>query len=587
MPKFNDKQLDKQTYKQIEFLKVMYPFLEDDNNWNEGAIELRPIKRDEYLKKYIRSFNTWHLQQNDVDALRKFLGLINGQGYCLYFSGFAFDRSKEVLRKDGKPYEKGKVNNENSLFTTILPMDFDNLSEDEFLEQKQRLINLGIETHDNFTGHGFQSFILLSHRVLDKDIYKKFTTLLISKGFKVDESLSDSARQLRMPFSFNCKAMDKKSEYYDPLYPEIIPTTVINWTDKRYHVVDVFEKLNSLPDVIAPLAPLKEIDTKAFTTAPLTKTEEKVEKEKKEREIKEVKEIKIQSLKSVYSSLNIDRLPEPIQKMLGGSQHGLRNKVMLFLIPFLRNSLGLNLQTIKQIMVVWGERCTPKLDADHIIKETERIYGYGLKGKHGKYTEELRKAYGYLEFEQYKRDNKILIPNAIFDDFDVISDGAVRIYLSLKLAEKIDGIQEFTKKDIQQYADVVVRTVERNIKDLVSMGYICKRRSKNRRMGEEHVYYINPYFSATDGFTMLETSLVRLMLKMLTDGEMKLYSYLCRMIGNGGSECWASQKYIAKRVAKTQQGVSLVTTKLMEKGFIKKTTEEKNGVLHSTYNLNY
>lgn len=583
VPTFNDKQLDKQVEKQIRFLKAIFPFLEDGNNWNEGCIELRPIKRDENLKGYIRSYNAWHLQEKDVKALKKFLGMINGKGYCLYFSAFAFDYNKEVLKKDGKKFEKGKVNNENALFTCILPMDFDNISFEEFQREKQKLIDLGIETIDIFTGHGYQSFILLNHRVLDKDILKKFTNLLISKGFKVDESLRDSARVLRMPYSFNCKAMDKKSKYYDAIFPEIIPTTDIAWTEKRYHIIDIFEKINGLPDVIVPENRLTEIDIKEIPIASITVAEKK----KKEKEIKEVKQIKIQNLKTIYNMIDFERLPEPVQKMLAGSQEGIRNQVMLFLIPFLRNTLGLSLQTIKQIMVLWGERCSPRLDASFVVSEVDRIYKLGFKGKFGKYTEGLRKAYGFLEFNKYKRDNKIIIPNSFFDDFDVISDGAVRIYLALKLAEKLDGVKEFTKKDIQHYAKIVERTVERNIKDLVAMGYICKRRT-NRRKGEEYIYYLNPYFSSIKGFTMIENAIVRLMLKDLTDGEMKLYSYLCRMIGNDGNDCWASQKYIAQKIGKKgHSSISKMTDSLKEKGFISKRTFEKDGVLHSIYNLNY
>lgn len=584
VPKFNDVQLGKQAEKQIRFLKAIYPFLEDEENWNEGAIELRPLKRDASLKKdFIRSYNAWHLQEKDAEALKKFLGLVNGKGYCLYFSGFAFDYNKVVLKSDGKPYRKGKINNENALFTSILPMDFDGMSYEDFLKEKQRLLDLGIETIDVFSGHGFQSIILLSHKVLDKDIYKKFAKLLISKGFKVDDVLVDPARILRMPYSFNCKALDEKNKYYDPVSPEIIPTTDVGWTEKRYHVIDVFEKINDLPDVVAPITPLTEIEIKSIITAPITRSDKK----KKDIEIAEVKKIHIQNLKTVYPMLHFDRLPEPVQKMLAGSQEGLRNDVVLFLIPFLRNSLGLSLQTIKHVMVLWGDRCSPRLDEEFIKKEVDRIYSYGLKGKHGKYTEKLLKAYGYLQFDSYKRDNKIIIPNTIFEDFDVLSDGAVRIYLAIKLAEKMDGVKEFTKKDIQQYADIVERTVERNVKDLVAMGYVCKRRT-NRRIGEEYVYYLNPYFSSTEGFTILENAVVKLMLKMLTDGEMKLYSYLCRMISNEGDDCWASQKYLARRIGKKgHNAISMMTDSLNKKGFINKQTTQENGVMHSTYNLNY
>lgn len=238
-------------------------------------------------------------------------------------------------------------------------------------------------------------------------------------------------------------------------------------------------------------------------------------------------------------------------------------------------------------MVVWGEHCTPKMTQEAVETDVDRIYKKGFKGGFGKYTVELRKAYGYLEFNKYTRNNKIIIPNAIFNDFDVISDGAIRIYLSMKLAKSLDDLKELTKEDIQKYADISERTVERNMKDLVSMGYVCKRK-ENRRLGEKYIYYINPYFSTIEGYTMIENSLVKLMLQELTDGESKLYIYLCKMIGSSKNECWSSQKYIAKNIGKTQQGISLITDKLSEKRYIKKTTLiTDDNIKVCTYNLNY
>jgi hypothetical protein len=581
VPVFNEIQLDKQVAKQVRFLKAIYPFLEDEENWNEGCIELRPLKRDGDIKGYIRSYNAWHMQEKDIEALKKFLGMLNGKGFCLYYSIFAFDYKKEVSR-NGKIYEKGKINNENAMFTTVLVMDFDNITSEEFKKEKQKLIDLDIETIDIFTGHGFQSIILLSEKVTDKEILKKFTNLMLAKGFKVDEALVDPARVGREPYSFNCKALDKKSKYYDEFVTEIFATTDVAWTDKRYHIVDVFEKINSMKDVIPQIKELTHIDIKSITTAPITKTEQKKQVAQKN----ETNKIKIENLKHVYHMIKYEKLPEPIKHMLSGSRDGYRNQVVLFLIPFLRNSLGLNIQTIKQVMTLWGERCIPNLDQSFVEVEVNRVYEYGFKSKFGKYTEKLVSEYGFLEFTKYTRLNKIVIPNAIFDDFDVISDGAVRIYLALKLAESIDGITEFTKKDIQKYANIGERTIERNIKHIVNMGYICKRRT-NRRMKEEYVYSINTHFSVTAGFTMLENSVVTLMLIQLTDGEMKVYSYLCRMVSDAKNDCWASQKYIAKQVRKTQQGVALITEKLMEKKYINKKTEEKNGFKHCIYNLNY
>lgn len=576
VPKFNDKQIEKQLAKQIRFLKLVYPFLED-NEYQEGCIEIRPIRRNKDTK-YIRSFNTWRLEENDINELRKFLNLINGQGYCIYYSLYCFEYGKNEK-------QKGKINKDNSLFTTILASDFDDITLEEFNKEKEKLINLGIETIDIYTGHGFQMLILLKEKVYDKDILKKFTNLMISKGFKVDPAIVDCARVFRMPYTFNCKSLDENSKHY---CEGILPTTDLNLTNKRYHLVDIFNKINSLPDVIklseAQAIEVTEFNIKAIKFAPITVKDKKEQLKK----IKEIKNIKIENLNSIYKDyIEVDKLPEPIQKMLNGSQEGLRNQVMLFIVPFFRNALGLNIQTIKNILIIWGDLCSPQLDKKFIEKEVDRIYKYGFKGQQGKYTKELQKAYGYLEFSKYTRANKIIIPNAIFEDFDIISDGAVRIYLSMKLAEQMEGIKEFTQKEIQEISKISRMTFFRNINDLLVTGFICKRKA-NRRLKEEYIYYINPYFSTTKGFTPIENILVKSMLLELTDGEMKLYSYLCMMIGSYKHDCWASQKYIAEKIGKKgQSSISKMTDQLVLKKYITKRTITRDNINHCIYNLNY
>lgn len=570
VPTFSEQQIEKQLIKQIRFLKAIYPWLNEDN-YQDGAVELRPIKRDKEAK-YIKSYNTWRLEEKDINSLRDFLALLNGQGYCLYYSLFTLDYNKT----SGK--QKGKINLDNALYTSVLASDFDNITWEEFKIEKQKLTNLGLETIDIFTGHGFQSLILLKEKVWDREIIKKYTKLLISKGFKVDTAIVDCARVFRMPYSFNCKSLDPKNKHY---MEGIVPTTDVNWTEKRYNLADVFKALNSLPTVIEQM---EELNIKEIKTEPVTIKEKKIQLDK----IREIKNIKIENLNTLYSELiDIERFPEPIQKMLQGTPSGLRNNVMLFIIPFLRHTLGLNIQTIKSILTIWGSLCTPALDKDFVEKEVDRIYKYGFKGQQGKYTTELREAYGYLEFNKFTRQNKILIPNSIFEDFDVINDGAVKIYISLKLAEQVDGVKEFTQKEIIEISQISRSTFFKNINDLLSMGYVCKKRA-NRRLGEEYIYYINPYFSSIDGFTMLENAVVQLMLNQLTDGEMKLYSYLCFMIGSSKNDCWASQKYLAKKIGKkAHNSISYMTDELVKKKYITKKTVEKDGIKHCIYNLNY
>lgn len=156
----------------------------------------------------------------------------------------------------------------------------------------------------------------------------------------------------------------------------------------------------------------------------------------------------------------------------------------------------------------------------------------------------------------------------------------------MKLAAELGVVKEFSKKDIQRFANISERTIERNIKALVAKKYVSKRRS-NRRKGETYVYYLTPYFSAAEGYTTLGNALVDKMLKELTDGEMKLYCFLRRKSGNQEDCFWASQKYIADQIGKTQQGLSLMTNNLDNKGFLKKTTEENGKIKQSKYVLKF
>ncbi len=577
VPSFTEDQLEKQLEKQITFLKTIYPWLSEDE-YQEGAIELRPIKRGLDVK-YVKSYTTWRLEQKDINKLREFLKRLNGQGYCLYYSLFTLDYNKET----GK--QKGKINSKNALYTSILGADFDDITLEEFQAEKQKLNNVGLETLDIYTGHGVQSLILLKDKVYDKGIVRKYTELLISKGFKVDANIVDCSRVFRMPYSFNCKSLDPKNKHYGD---GVKATTNLNWSETRYHLEDVFNALNKLPTVVE-----KTIKTKSDTIEQIElesiKTDETIQETATIKEIKEIKEVKLDlsTISTLYDGLvNIDKMPEPIQKMLQGTQQGLRNNVMLFIIPFFRNTLGYSISRIKRILTVWGNLCTPVYEKQYIEQEVERIFNYGFKGQQGKYTTTLRQAYGYLEFNKFTKKNKIIIPNSFFDNFNEIKDGSIKIYLALKLKNKVDNIKNFTKKSIQEITNISEKTLERNIKDLVAKGYVCKTRS-NRRQGEKYIYYINPYFSAVEGFTMLENAVVQLMLDNLTDGEIKLYSYLCFMIGNTESECWASQKYLAKQIGKKQNAISMMTDNLQTKKYITKKTIDHDGMKHCIYNLNY
>jgi len=582
--KLNEQQIQIQARDQFKFLKCIHPDLDHDQ-WSEGTMELRPIQRaGDY--EHIRSYNTWRFESKDQNELVKFLKMINGKPYCLYYSSFAFDFKKEVLKENGGKYQKGKINNQNALYTTILAADFDNISDEEFFFDKARLEALGIETLDVASGHGFQSIIMLKEKVYDKEILRKFTELMIQKGFKVDSVLVDPARVLRMPNSFNCKAFAKKNKYYDAENPEALPTMVLKWTDTRYHVIDIFNKLQELPDII-PHKTFYELDNELSEMITTLLPEKKEDLEDDNHLGDEAdSQVSIKSLSSEYKHLNVDILPNAVVNMLNGSQSGLRNASMLFLIPFLRNSIGLGLKEIIDTMTYWGIKCVPALMPEEVKSEVERIWKMNFKGKYGKYSGDLAKVFGLLDIGLVKNKDTVKIPNTVFEELDLISDREFVIYLAMKIL-KCEGNDIVTKEDIADFLGVSEKTVMRNLDQLLKLGHITKRKT-NRREGQKYEYYVNPYFSTRYGYTAISIMNAEIMLDKLTSGEVKLLLYLKRMVGESSKECFAGQKYLAKKIGKKgHNAISMMTDQLHNKKFISKITHEHGNVKHCEYLLRF
>nr|MBC9706246.1 hypothetical protein [Enterococcus sp.] len=250
--------------KQFEFLKVVHPFSSGDG-YKEGTIEVKRLGRDFMLKtRPFRSYNTWSFSEKDLELYIEKALENNGLSACVYYSCYTYD-NKMINPKTNKSF--GQIVNDNALYTTVLLMDFDEITEEEFLNQKARFSEIGIETYDIFSGHGYQSLILLKQKNYDKELFGKFTALLKSKDFKVDKSIVDPARVARMPYSFNCKC------YLDVDGEEAPFSYIYNKTDKRYDVDDVFERISKINN------PLTKNDLDAHLDELFGKFRSEIEKE--------------------------------------------------------------------------------------------------------------------------------------------------------------------------------------------------------------------------------------------------------------------------------------------------------------------
>jgi len=581
VPVFNNAQIELQVKKHIEFLSLVHPFLTDILSYHKECVEVRAISRK---NNSARSFNFWRLDKTGIEKYTRFIKSINGKPYCVYYSLYTIDYNKRLIKSDGTPYSKGRINNRNALYTTTLGMDFDDISEDEHNEYLEILKSIGIDTIVINTGNGYQDLILLEDKVHDLNALKKFTNLLQTKGFKVDGSIIDPARVMRMPATFNCKNFDKTRSSYDPNKEWAIPAKLLKKTDKRLKYSEVMSALNKLPDknTISPI----QIDVSNLKTS----DNNFINQDVASMDVPQESVYTISNVRDQYNMIDFDALPEAVRNMLIETKDGFRNSVLLFLVPFFKNKIGLSLDVLTDVLCIWGSRCNPPLSPDFIKSEVRRIYKYNYQG-FGKYTGEMAGEFGNIDFGQYKRENKIIIQNRLFDLYSILSDTSVVIYLSMLLDQKLNDREVWTKKDLSQLTRMSERSIERNVKSLVLYKFVNKVNG-NKRLGEEHIYQLNKFFKAKDGFTELGTALIDNILynerNKLNKGEIKLYTYLCYVVGwSPEGECFMSRETIGKAIGKKESSISGLTSSLQKKKYIKKYLHYKNNVPHCSYILNY
>ncbi len=325
-----------------------------------------------------------------------------------------------------------------------------------------------------------------------------------------------------------------------------------------------------------------------YNTPKTNDNSEQYSKDKEEKYKYELDNNQIEEMQDIYKMINIKKLPSAVQKMLYCTRKGFRGRVLYFLVTFLSNKEGMPLDKVLAIMKIWATRCSPSLDVDYVLSNVERIYRGRYKGD-GKYDSEMAKEFGYIEFSRYKRDNKILVKNEFFEMFNKLTDGVIRLYLCAKLYEKLNNEKTWTKDQLIKLSGMSIRTIDKHLRQLVIHGFNDKKRGC-RRKGEPNRYCTNKFYDRTKGFTVWEVGTLTHLLKQgyLTDGELKLYCYLCYSISQSvNGECWLSQSHLGERINKRRNSISEMTTSLHAKNLITKSAEKIGPAVHCYYSLKY
>ena len=175
-------------------------------------------------------------------------------------------------------------------------------------------------------------------------------------------------------------------------------------------------------------------------------------------------------------------------------------------------------------------------------------------------------------FQSYFK--KILIPNQFFLNYHLLSDEAIKLYFSMTLQEQLAGNKEWRIDEIMNFASIGKSTFYRIIKNIIQFDLIRKHAS-SRRTQEKAIYRINKNLKHNNGYTPFEIETINNMLnnaeKKLTNGEIKLYSYICYLTGGKG-EIKKSQAEIGRLIGRKRNTISELTDVLHEKGYIMKET---------------
>lgn len=599
--KFSDELIEAFAEEQIEFLKLIHPCLEE-KGWKKGAIEIRCISRNEY--KYKKSLNLWNIEEDDRLRLVKYLKSIAGQEFCIYNSLYTLDYDLKTFKEDGSEHQKGYINTQNAISTQVLPIDFDNMNEYEFNKYKDIFNKLEIEHLTVSTGHGYQVYILLDRPCEDKSIFSKFTKLLLKKGIKCDSKIKDSARIFRLPNTLNLKGRDKK---YPEYYGEAPPLTEVkNWTSKRYDVEEIFNRIEqNLQDSEDYKIKNIEIDNDEIIYKSTKKDDTdkgivsidniKIDMDQRERQIEIITNnyINIDSIKDRYKYIKLEILPSPIQKILCGAPKGTRNESMWFMIPFLRNALGLTNIQIRETLVTWGGLCSPSLEKEEVKLEVNRMLKYKTNYGFGEYTENLKNVFGEFEpddFGKYSRDKYIKIENVLFTRFchnkqKKLSDGAIVVFLKMLLLEHLE--ENITIEMLVRELGKTRETIRVALKELEKEKYI-KRKDGNRKNGEESIFSTKKNIDMKHGFTLIESSVLELcFLKLDKDYQIIVYMYMLYMLRDS-KDVWASQKYLGEQVSKSQNRISEIIKELQDKKMLKiKKIKPEFGWEYNNYILKY
>lgn len=578
--------------KMLEFLKLVHP--QNAKKGYVNAIEIKQLLRGDGATRSVdRYFNIYNLSSKEtLERLTDRIEETFQFSHCMYYSLYTFDSKKEIqvplIDENGREtYEYKrvfKITNENAVETSVLPIDFDNISEEEMREKLSFFHSLNIKPIVIFSGHGYQMLILLKKQRKAKNTFKEFTRKLLELNLQADASVDNVSQVFRMPFSRNCKSYSSEFRQYKPNDPEAIETEIVEMSYERYDYQEVMKKLD---EEIRKRKEAEQVETTRRNEEDVEFIEEKVSDNIVYRSINEVDENSEHRELEEYYLLNFSLLPKVVQKILEGVEEGYRNSARLFLTIHLLKKYKIDQEKVREIILKLNERSKPSEDVSVVEEEFERFINNYSYYHQGYYDQNLIEKYGALHEIEIKKDfEEVKINNKVITSFHKIDHKSFPIYLALKMLEFETNRFEFSQREIAERLDVSLRTVSRNLQSLIRTSVVLKSKNWGGK-GRLALYKLNPYFSKTKGYTALNVTLAEHMLEKLNAIEMILYTFLLYKVRSmKETSLYTTQDTIAEELELDRTTISKTTDQLALKRYIEKETiRREDSTLKSTYIL--
>lgn len=560
-----------------EDLKKRHWYLDDTNKqkkYGNIACEVRAIGRKfDTIKSYpIFDFSV----ASKTKFLNWFKANIKGKGYCIYSAVHTFYPKKTALKKDGTEYDI-KANHINLGPTFHLTLDFDHITEEDNRFADVILQGLGL-CYDSVrtSEEGWQKIFYLDSICWDIEAIKKFTALALSRGLKVDPEFSNTAQVERIVGGINNKCFHEKF----PERANQFKVKLEKSTTEKMSLSKLWRAIYSLP--------IKNSSIEVTSIYP--------EKPKTD---KEIKEETINRFNMVYGDiLNehwLKHTDPTVKTMLMTYKKGMRNAVMLTIVPYLKHYMKLEREEFIMLVNRWSKITSGAIEVNEYIYNWDTYSHLDKHGKPyiiGKVFDEVVKEYGYIKLSAGVRDRVEYDANRVEDRSsesvifnlkvfrtDVMREmkhNSIKMFVLLAYENKVYEKDMWTQKDLitHKYLGLSKPTVIRCLEELVEYGFLIKN-TVFKGNKESYTYsitpeYVRPFMKNVE----LNFAACQRIIRELSGNEVKAYLLLKSLyVMNDGDISMYNIKKLGEMIglngSKGNNGFTHIAKSLEEKEFIK------------------